>query len=125
MRSVLAIVALVLGLALLPARSGLAQDICIEPPQPSPVDGAQASEDQMRAAVAAARNFIALSDVYQTCLGNQLGAAKAQAAAEGKAIDSTWESQLLAKVDANQKLKEKVGLEINTAIGIYKQTHLN
>jgi hypothetical protein len=118
------VVALIIGLALLPCTRGLAQDSCAEPQEPAPVDGAQASEDQMRAAADAARGFIAQSDVYQACLANQLNAAKAQATADGKPLDPTLEGQIKAKTDANQKLKEKVGLEINTAIGVYKQFHL-
>lgn len=118
------VAALVFGYAMLPGTSGLAQDACVEPAQPAPVDGAQASEDQMRAAADAARSFIAQSDVYQACLNNQLGAARALAAADGKTLDPSLESQIRAKIDANQKLREKVGVEINTAIGIYKQTHL-
>lgn len=96
----------------------------MEPQEPAPVDGALVSEDQMRAAAAAARSFIAQSDVYQACLASTLDAAKAQAATDGKPFDPMLEIQTKAKTDASQKLREKVGIEINTAIGVYKQTHL-
>ena len=88
------------------------------------MDGAQVSEEQMRAAADAARNFIAQSDVYQACLTDMLDAAKTQATADGKPLDPSLETALKAKADANQRVKEKVGVEINTAIGVYKQTHL-
>jgi hypothetical protein len=88
------------------------------------VDGAQVNEEQMRAAMAAARNFIAQSDVYQACLASTVDAAKTQATADGKPLDPAVESTAKAKADANQKLKERVGVEINTAISVYKKTRL-
>ena len=88
------------------------------------MDGAQVSEQQMRAAADAARNFIAQSDVYQACLADALSAARTQAAADRKPLDPGLETTLKAKADANQKVKEKVGVEINMAIDVYKQTHL-
>lgn len=105
-------------------RAALAQDGCPEPPVPAPVDGAQVSENQMRAAAAAAREFIAQSDVYQACLANAVDAARTQAASVGKPFDAAVESAAKARAEANQKVKEKVGAEINTAISVYKQTHL-
>jgi hypothetical protein len=110
--------------AIAPVRGGIAQEACAEPPQPAPVDGAQLSEQQMRAAADAARNFIAQSNVYQVCLTNALDAAKTQATADGKPFDASLESSLKAKADANEKVRDKVGIEINTAIDVYKQTHL-
>lgn len=102
----------------------MAQEACVEPSAPAPVDGAQLNENQMRAAAASAREFIAQSDVYQSCLATTLEAAKTQATADGKPLDPTLESTAKAKADANQKAKEKVGAQINTAIGAYKQAHL-
>jgi len=124
LRSAVAIAVLACAFALAPGSAGIAQEACVEPAVPAPVDGAQVSEEQMRAAAAAARNFIAQSDVYQLCLANVLDAAKTQAAADGKPLDIALESTLRTKAEANQKVKERVGLEINTAIGVYKQTHL-
>lgn len=124
MRLVSAIAVLVCALGFLPGRAGLAQEACVEPPEPAPVDGAQLNENQMRAAAAAARGFIAQSDVYQTCLASTLDAAKTQATADGKPLDPAVETTIRVKADANQKAKEKVGGEINTAIGAYKQAHL-
>jgi hypothetical protein len=118
---------LILGLlcmtAVLPARVAHAQDACAEPPMPPPVDGAAVSEDQMRAAAAAARGFIAQSDLFQSCLASQLDAAKIQANADGKSLDPGMESDIRIRVAANQKAKEKVGADINSAIGAYKKAH--
>ena len=49
--------------------------------------GAALTADQMRAAMADARNFIAQSDVYQDCLMKELDAAKTQAGAAGQPLD--------------------------------------
>lgn len=124
MRSAFALAVMACIFAIAPLRGGIAQEACAEPPQPAPVDGAQVSEQQMRAAADAARNFIAQSDVYQACLANALNAARTEASARGKPLDPGLETVLRAKADANQKVKEKVGFEINTAMDVYKQTHL-
>lgn len=123
-RSAFGMAILACAFALARGSAGVAQDACVVPAQPAPVDGAQVSEDQMRAAAAAARNFIAQSDVYQACLANVLDAAKTQASADGQPLDPNLEATIKAKADANQKVKERVGIEINTAISVYKQTHL-
>jgi len=123
-RTALVVAILVCGLALLPGRGVHAQDACAEPQAPAPVDGAQLSEEQMRAAAAAARSFIAQSDVYQSCLASAVEAAKTQANADGKPFDPALANDAKAKEDANQKAKERVGAEINTAISVYKQAHL-
>jgi hypothetical protein len=123
-RPALAVAILICGFAFLPGRAGMAQEACVEPPAPAPVNGAQVNEEQMRAAMAAARNFIAQSDVYQACLASTVDAAKTQATADGKPLDPAVESTAKAKADANQKVKERVGVEINTAISVYKKTRL-
>jgi len=65
--------------------------------------------DQMRAAMADARNFIAQSGVYQECLINEVEAAKTQAAAAGQPFDPAIETGARAKVEASQKAQEKAG----------------
>jgi hypothetical protein len=102
----------------------LAQPSCTEPSLPAPVDGTNVKPDQLRAAVAAAKGFIAESDVYQSCLIGELDAAKTQAGTEGHPLDPTVESQTRLRLAANQKTKEKVGTEINTAIDVFKKTHV-
>lgn len=124
MRRVFVVATFICCFALLPGKAGVAQEACVEPQEPAPVDGAQVSEDQMRAAAAAARSFIAQSDVYQACLTNEVDAVRTQAMADGRQPDPMVESDAKAKAEASQKAKERVGVEINTAISIYKQTHL-
>jgi hypothetical protein len=101
-----------------------AQPACAEPSTPPPVNGANIKPDQLRAAVAAAKGFIAQSDVYQNCLIGELDAAKTQAGADGRSLDPVLESQTRLRLVSNQKTKEKVGTEINTAIYVYKKTHV-
>lgn len=101
----------------------LAEPSCTEPSTPPPVDGTNVKPDQLRAAVAAAKGFIAESDVYQNCLISELDAARTQASTEGHPLDPVVESQTRLRLAANQKTKEKVGIEINTAIDVFKKTH--
>lgn len=105
------------------AAPALAQSACTEPAAPAAVDGTTATADQIRAAIAAAKGFIAQSDVYQECLGKEVEAAKAQAAADKKPFDQSIADTAMAKADANQKEKEKVGADINASIGVYKKAH--
>jgi hypothetical protein len=102
----------------------LAQPVCTEPHKPAPVDGAHVDEDQLRAAVAAAKGYIAQSEIYQNCLTGELEAARIQAGTEGRALDAGLEAAMRTRVASNQKSKERVGLEINNAIFVFKKTHL-
>lgn len=92
---------------------------------PIPLDGAAATADQMRAAMADARNFIAQSGVYQDCLMKEVEDAKAQAGAAGQAFEPSIETNARAKVDANQKAQERVGLTVDKAMAAYKNAHPN
>ena len=105
------------------AMPALAQSACMAPIAPAAVDGASVTADQLRAAIADAKNFIAQSDVYQECLGKELDAAKQQAVTDKKKFDQSIADAAMAKADANQKMKEKVGAEANNAIAAYKKAH--
>lgn len=102
----------------------LAQPVCTEPHPPPPVDGAHLREDQLRAAVTVAKDYLAQSDLYQRCLASELDAAKTQAGTEGKMVDAGLEVAMRTRLASNQKSKGKVGLEINNAIFVFKKTHL-
>lgn len=125
MRSVLVITALVLGVSSAAARLAVAQTLCTEPVMPAPVDGNAASADQMRAAMAEARNFIAQSSLYQDCLMQEVDAAKAQATTSGQSFDVAIEAGTRTKVDASKKAQEKVGGEANNAMASFKNAHPN
>jgi len=119
------ITAFVLGVSSAVARLAVAQTLCTEPAMPAPVDGNAASADQMRAAMAEARNFIAQSSVYQDCLMQEVDAAKAQATTSGQAFDSAIEAGARTKVDASKKAQEKVGGEASNAMAAFKNAHPN
>jgi hypothetical protein len=103
----------------------MAQGFCTEPTMPMPVDGAVATADQMRAAMADARNFIAQSELYQACLTREAEAEKAQAAAGGQSLDPVIETGIHTKVDASKKAQERVGNMANNAMAAFKNAHPN
>jgi hypothetical protein len=110
---------------LLGAAPAVAQDLCVEPIMPMPLDGAAATADQMRAALAEARNFIAQSSLYQECLTREVEAAKAQATTAGQPFEPTIEASARAKLDASLKAQERVGAMTNNAMASFKNAHPN
>jgi hypothetical protein len=96
---------------------------CSEPIAPAPIDGSTATQAQMKGAQQDVMNFLKASDDYQGCLYNDLHDQKMAAQKAKKDLDPSIEAAVNAKVDANQKLKEKVGGEFNTAVGAYKAAH--
>jgi hypothetical protein len=97
-----------------------AQSACVAPTPPSPIDGAVATMDQMQAATAAAKKYLADSDDFQTCLVNEIAAIDLQReAAKANAL----QKQLDARTQANQARKQSVGDAINAAIRAYKAAH--
>lgn len=114
-------IALLISVLLFSATPALAQSLCAEPPMPAPVGGATLTADQLRAAMADARNFIAQSGVYQDCLLKEVDAAKAQATAGSQPFDPAIEAGARAKVEASKKAQEKVGAAANSAFSAYKK----
>lgn len=117
-RKSLLIAALMLG-----ASPAMGQTQCTEPVMPVPLDGAAATADQMRAAMADARYFIAQSQLYQDCLLKDAEDAKSQAAAAGQPFEPSVEASARAKVDASKKAQERVGVTLNNAMAAYKSAH--
>ena len=98
---------------------------CSEPYPPTAIDGNTATTDQMKAAHNDVVNFIKSSDDYQLCL-NADYQAQSQAAAKSKdkkPLDPSIKADVEARLEANQKEKEKVGAEFNTAVVAYKAKH--
>jgi hypothetical protein len=62
------------------------------------------------------------SDNYQQCVVNDLAAQKA-AATKDKPFDPAIEQGAMAKVDANQTMKQKVGNDANSALTAFKKAH--
>ena len=96
---------------------------CSEPIAPASVDGGTATVTQMNGAHDDVVNFMKASDDYQACLYTDLNDQKRAAAKDKKDLDPSIEANVNAKVDANQKLKEKVGGEFNAAVLAYKAKH--
>ncbi len=98
---------------------------CYEPYPPAAVDGATATEKQMKSAVADVKDFIKASDDYQTCMNSEFIAMqkKAKDSKDKTPLDPSIATNVQAKIDANQRLKEKVGNEYNAAVAAYKAKH--
>lgn len=98
---------------------------CETPYPPAQIDGSKATEQQMKDAIQDFKTFQAASDDYQSCLVADLKHQKDEAAKQKdpKPLDPSIEQAVNAKVDANQRLKEKVGGELNGSIQAYKAVH--
>lgn len=105
----------VICLAMLIGPAARAQEACVEPAVPAPLNGA-ASADRMRAALADARHFIAQSGLYQDCLLREVEATKTQAAASGQPFEPMIETSARLKIAASRKAQERVGAAVNGAI---------
>ena len=101
---------------LLSATPAMAQ--CVAPTAPAPLDGATAGEEQLRIAMAQAREFIAQSDVYQACVTAEVEATDLSHTTL-KAVEAAANN----RIAANQALKERVGATANAAMQSYKLAH--
>src|ERR1700748_2246206 len=94
---------------------------------PAALDGSTATEAQVKAEHADVMDFLKSSDDYQTCLLSDLAAQKKKAAQSQDKnkvpFDTSIESDVNAKIAANQKLKEQVGGEYNAAAKAYLAKH--
>src|SRR5215469_6426990 len=100
-----------------------AQDSCSEPIPPAPINGSNANEKQVNDATKDAKIFLKQSADYQECLMQDLRVKAAAAQHDKKQLDPSVAGDIQAKIDANQKLKERVGTELNTAVYQYCQAH--
>ena len=100
-----------------------AQNSCSEPIPPATINGATSSEKQVDDATKDAKIFLKQSGDYQDCLMRDLKAQQAAAAHEKKQLDPSVAGDVQAKIDANQKLKERVGTELNSAVYQFCQAH--
>jgi hypothetical protein len=103
----------------------LAAGPCDEPYAPAAVDGSTATEAQMKGAHDDVMTFMKASDDYQSCLLDDLKNQKdtAAKAKDPKPLDQSIVDGVNKKVDANQRMKEKVGAEFNAAVIAYKAAH--
>ena len=112
-------------LTMLGTAQAFAQADCQAPVPPASPDGHTATQQQILAAVADAKNYISQSDVYQQCLLDYVAAQKKQATEDKKTFDTYIETSTQKKIEDNQKTKIKIGSEINTAVSDFKMSHPN
>jgi hypothetical protein len=105
------------------ALPSFAQDSCSEPIPPAPINGSAANEKQVNDATKDAKMFLKQSADYQECLMQDLRVQAAAAQHNKKQLDPSVAGEIQAKIDANQKLKERVGTELNTAVYQFCQAH--
>lgn len=91
-------------------------DECVEPYAPYVIDGATATEDQVRENRLDVIAFLALSDMYQECL------VRLMAMEEIKSNPSVVRV-IEQRIERNQLDKERIGAEFNAAIAAYRAQH--
>lgn len=96
---------------------------CVAPTAPTVPDGAAASLDEMKAAGAAVKDFIAASDAFQQCEVDGVTAARAAAKAAKAKFDNDLAEQSQARISANQKDKEAAGGAFAAARKAYLAAH--
>lgn len=115
MQKLSARIVLCLAIAISCAGAASAQDVCMEPAMPARLDSG-ANADQMRAALAQTRQFIAQSSLYQDCLLREVEAAKIQAAAEGAPFEPMIETSARLKIANSRKAQDRAGAAVNGAV---------
>ncbi len=110
-------------LALTFALPAAAQTACREPIVPPSIDGATATEEQMKAQGDQVRTFITDSDTYQGCLIKVLEDAAKAAKDSNTDVDPKLTAMVSTKLQSNQLLKERVGALYNSAVKVFKKTH--
>ncbi len=91
-------------------------DECVEPYAPYVIDGATATEDQVRENRLDVIAFLGLSDMYQECLVRLL-------AMEEITSNPSVVRVIEERIERNQFEKERVGAEFNAAIAAYRAQH--
>ena len=122
-RNMLKRFALAAILSVVGAVPAFADDTCQAPPVPVAVDGTTVTRDQLVAAIAAVKTYIAASDTYQQCINDYVTAQKAQADKDKKPMDPALIQTEGDKITANQNNKQTIGDAINVSIGAYKKAH--
>ena len=105
------------------AAPAFAQADCQAPIPPAAPNGHTATQQDIQAAVTDARNYMAQADVYQQCLLDYVAAQKKQAVEDKQTFDTYVETSTQKKIEDNQKVKLRVGAEINGALSDFKMSH--
>jgi len=99
------------------------QDKCMGPIAPVVPNGRTADVAALNQAAKDVVAFIKNSDDYQLCLKTEIETYEKDAKDSKQPVDTNVRKTLTAKGDANQKEKERVGKEYNTAAAAYKAAH--
>ena len=94
---------------------------CIEPAPVKIVDGNTATQVQMREARDQVAAFISQSDIYQTCIANDLEAKRKAASATNAPFDTELEQVARAKIAFNQQAKDQAAQAFNSQIAAYQK----
>jgi hypothetical protein len=119
-----AAVALAVAPALAPTvASAQAPAACAAPTAPTLPDAAAATGDQMKTAMEAVKAFLAASDAYQQCEIESVTAQRKAAKDAKTKFDEGQAKAAQARIAANQKEKESVGVNWGAAVKAYKAAH--
>lgn len=106
----------VAGVILLAATgTALAQSSCSGPIPPA-APPSKPNIKQISDASHDANQFMKQSDDYQECLKRELREKQAKAAKDKKQLDPSVGDEIQAQIDQNQRQKEQVGTEFQTAL---------
>jgi len=116
---------LVASACLLVALAGpaLAGNTCVQPYAPTVPNGASASKEEMLSAHDEVMAFIRASDNFQDCVILDIQTQRAARERDQKTLDPAIADEATARISANQREKERVGAEFNTAVQAYKAAH--
>jgi len=99
-------------------QTSFAHDSCSAPPVPAPVDGYTASREQILAAMAAMKRYVAASEAFQRCVSDFLLARKAQTDRDGTPVDEVLvileNQRILASERSKRRSAEQVKFAINS-----------
>lgn len=96
---------------------------CVQPYAPTIPNGASATKDQMLSAQNEVKVFLKASDTYQECMLRDIQVRRAEAAHNQKPFDQSIADAATRDIDYNQREKERVGAEYNTAVHAYSTAH--
>jgi hypothetical protein len=105
------------------AAPALADNTCVEPFAPTVPHGGNATKEQMLTARKEVTDFIKLSDQYQQCIILDVQQQRTAAQHDGKTVPQDVEDRAKARIDDNQRDKERVGKEFNDSVHAYDVAH--
>ena len=112
------------ALVLLAAPAFAQQDKCGPAPSaPVVPNGKTASVADINSAAQDIKAFVKASDDWQVCLKTDLDAQEAAAKDTKTPFDPKLKAAIVAKGDANQKAKERVGKEYTAAAADWRKAH--